>query len=191
MAAAAVTPAVRLTTALMSPSIGPRKIPKTDTHVHLFDLQQLQYSWLKNAPEINRDFSLQDYRLATAKANIGKMLFMESGADSGLGVKEASWVNQLFAQEPRLKGIIAKLDLRLGKQIEPDLQKLLELGSVKGIRSSFPGDAANSQDFLASMTLLKNADFDLRSTAESRLVGRCGPIGRQMSEQPIHPRPSR
>src|SRR5680860_1645640 len=80
------------------------KIPKTDTHVHLFDLNDLSYAWLKNAPEINRNFDLQDYRKATKGSNIGKIVFMESGTDAGLGLKEAILVSQLALSEPKIKG---------------------------------------------------------------------------------------
>ncbi len=138
-------------------------ILKTDTHVHFFDLQKLKYSWLKNAPEINRDFDLDDYRAATEKANIGKMLFMESGADAGLGVKEARLVSAMVAKEPRIKGIIAKLDISRGEALRPDLEALVNLNLVKGIRSQFPDEAATSPAFLAGMRMLQDQrmTFDL------------------------------
>ncbi len=53
-----------------------KKIPKTDTHVHLFDLGNLSYSWLKNAPEINRSFSIEDFQAASKNCHIGKILFI-------------------------------------------------------------------------------------------------------------------
>ncbi len=141
----------------------PREIPKTDTHVHLFDLKNLSYGWLKNAPEINRNFDLQDYREATEGSNIGKMVFMESGADAGLGLKEATLVSQLALSEPRIKGIVAKADLTQGSGTEKALQQLYELPLVKGIRANFPKDAATSHGFLAGFRALadKKLSFDL------------------------------
>ena len=140
----------------------PKKIPKTDTHVHLFDLDNLSYSWLSNASEINRSFSIRDYQEATKRSNIGKILFMESGADAGLGVKEARWVATLVAQEPRIQGIIANQDLS-NEDAEKSLTQLNEVTLLKGIRGKFPETASNSSRFLMGLKSLKarNLTFDL------------------------------
>lgn len=139
------------------------KIPKTDTHVHLFDLKNLSYGWLKNSPKINRDFDLQDYEEATKNSNIGKIVFMESGADAGLGFKEATLVSQLAQSEPKIKGIVAKADLMQGPTTEKALDQLCELPLVKGIRANFPKNAATSSDFLAGFKALadRKLSFDL------------------------------
>ncbi len=142
------------------------KIPKTDTHVHLFDLKNLSYGWLKNSPTINRTFDLQDYKEATKSANIGKMVFMESGADAGLGLKEASMVSQLALSEPTIRGIVAKADLTQGLGTEKALEQLGELSLVKGIRANFPKNAATSNEFLAGFKSLADhkLSFDLLIT---------------------------
>lgn len=142
---------------------GPSAIPKTDTHVHLFDLEYLAYSWLRNAPEINRNFNLKDYKKATKKANIGKMVFMESGADTGLGVKEASWVSRIAPNEPRIKGIVAKADLMQGQTTAKVLGQLCELPLVRGIRAGFPTDASSSSSFLEGFKTFADRElsFDL------------------------------
>ncbi|WP_247231957.1 amidohydrolase [Telluribacter sp. SYSU D00476] len=139
------------------------KIPKTDTHVHLFDLNNLSYSWLKNSPTINRNFDLQDYKEATKTSNIGKIVFMESGTDAGLGLKEANLVSQLALSEPKIKGIVARADLSQGSDTEETLEQLCELPLVKGIRAGFPKNAASSSDFLAGFRALANhkLSFDL------------------------------
>lgn len=139
------------------------RIPKTDTHVHLFDLDDLSYSWLDRAPEINRSFDLDDFRDATRKARVTKILFMESGADAGQGVREAKKVQRLAQKEKKIKGIIANLDLKRGKEAAPDLEQLLELELLKGVRCGFPKDAHLSSDFEAGLELLRDHQltFDL------------------------------
>ncbi|NND05506.1 MAG: amidohydrolase family protein [Saprospiraceae bacterium] len=139
------------------------RVPKTDTHVHLFDLDYLTYSWLDRAPEINRSFDLKDFRDATRKANVTKILFMESGADAGQGVKEASKVQALAAKEKRIKGIIARLDLQKGKKATPELEQLIQLDLLRGVRCGFPKEAHLSNDFADGLALLRehNLTFDL------------------------------
>jgi L-fuconolactonase len=139
------------------------KIPKTDTHVHLFDLTNLAYGWLQNSPKINRNFNFQDYKKASKNSNIRKIVFMESGADAGLGHKEATLVSQLALSETNIKGIVAKADLTLGPATEQVLEQLRELPLVRGIRAGFPKDAATSKDFLEGFRALVDHDlsFDL------------------------------
>lgn len=131
-----------------------RKIPKTDTHVHLFDLQRLAYPWLDNAPEINRDFGIGDFQKASRRSNIGKILFMESGAAPAYSVKEVKWVSELARKEPRIKGIIARQDLSKGLAIAEALRQLTTLELLKGIRGGFPKGADQSRGFLEGLRLL-------------------------------------
>ncbi len=69
-----------------------RRIPKTDTHMHLFGLNILEYPWLKNAPAINRNFLPSDFIEATKRSNVDKIVFMESGATPESSLKEVKWV---------------------------------------------------------------------------------------------------
>ena len=137
-------------------------IPKTDTHVHLFDLDNFSYSWLNNAPEINRNFGIADFQEASKDSHIGKIVFMESGADAGFGVKEANWVAGLVEKEPRIKGIIAKLHLGQGRETAQSFEQLSEVDLLRGIRGPFPEDAHESSLFLEDLGLLaeRNLSFD-------------------------------
>ena len=152
-------------------SIGSRKIPKTDTHVHLFDLTNLSYSWLQNAPEINRSFSIYDFQKASKTSNIGKILFMESGADAEFSLREATWVATLPIVEPRIKGIIAKLDLSQGSKTASQLEELGKLDILKGVRGPFPENTADPRNFMMGLNLLaeRKLTFDLLLTP-SRLI---------------------
>lgn len=147
------------------------KIPKTDTHVHLFDLARFKYSWLKNAPDINRSFSVDDFRNATKKSNITKILFMESGADIQFNVQEAQRVSELAMQESRIKGIIAKLDLAQGEKSQQELDDLSRLPLLRGLRGPFPQKEDDPQAFLQGLDWLqsKQLTFDLLLTPERLL----------------------
>ena len=159
---------------------GPGKISKTDTHVHFFDLDQFDYHWLKDAPEINRTFSIEDFQEASKKSNISKILFVESGAASGSGIEEAGWVSSLSEKDPRVKGIIANLDISQGKIVSSDLQRLTKLTLVKGIRTGFPQDAHESNSFVDGLNLLaaKHLSYDInapyhRLSSAAKLIRKC------------------
>lgn len=135
----------------------------TDAHVHLFNLDDFSYPWLSDAPEINRNFNVQEYRKATRKSNISKIVFMESGTNVGLGVKEATWVSKISQTEPKIRGIVAKADLTQGNATAEVLKQLCELPLVKGIRAYFPKGAATSKGFLGGFRILadQKLSFDL------------------------------
>lgn len=140
-----------------------RRIPKTDTHMHLFNLEQLSYPWLQNAPAINRNFSPADFVEATRKSNVGKIVFMESGAVMEDSRKEIAWVIEQAALDPRIKGIVAKGRILPGGAIDPPVEELLDTGWVKGIRGATDTDLLASLDFVRAMDLLAANDlsFDL------------------------------
>ncbi|MEM7369532.1 MAG: amidohydrolase family protein [Bacteroidota bacterium] len=144
------------------PSTPVRKIPKTDTHMHLFGLEVLEYPWLANAPEINKTFLPEDFIAASRKSNIGKIVFMESGSASD-SLKEIEWVIDQAEKDDRIKGIVASGKLQAGGGIHPGIEALMETGWVKGIRGGTNAEILASQDFVKSMRLLgkHNMSMDL------------------------------
>jgi len=76
---------------------------------------------LKNAPAINRSFSLNDFQEATKGANVGNTIVIKSGAATGLGGEEARWVSSLIKSNPRIKGIVANLDFSKGLEVSDSL----------------------------------------------------------------------
>lgn len=129
-------------------------IPKTDTHMHLFGLDELEYPWLKNASEINKTFLPEDFIQATQKSNVGKIVFMESGAAKGSSMKEVKWVMEQAKKDARIKGIVAKGTLLENGGIDPLVDELLVTGWVKGIRGGTNAEILASSAFVESMNLL-------------------------------------
>ena len=110
-----------------------------DPHLHLFNLQQGKYSWLRpeNPPfwpdkqQINRDFSEQDLQL-TSDLSLAGYVHIEAGFDNNASWTETDWVS---AQANIAHRSVAHLDLRL----DPDaftagLNELRKRPAVTGIR---------------------------------------------------------
>ena len=118
---------------------------------------------MKNVPAINRSFSLNDFQEATKGDNVGKIIVIESGAATGLGVEEARWVSSLIKSNPRIKGIVANLDFSKGLEVSDNLEMLTKLKMLKGIRCTFLNNSHVSESFISVMGLLasNNLTFDL------------------------------
>ena len=108
--------------------------PIVDAHVHLCDPQQLSYGWMKNAPALDRLVLPGHLTEAAAPVEIDRFVFVEVDVDDPQHVAEAEWVDQLARSERRLAGMVASLPLERGKAVEPELDRLRRLPTLRGIR---------------------------------------------------------
>ncbi|EPR66747.1 amidohydrolase family protein [Cyclobacterium qasimii] len=138
-----------------------KKIPLIDTHLHLWDLNHLDYPWLQN-PEnpLSRNFLLADYQDATAGLPIEKMVFVECARDPAQYLQEVDWVKGIQEKAPRISGMVAYFPLEKGVSGTKEMEVMGERKIVKGIRKAFmPGH----QGFMAGIKLLGqfNWSYDL------------------------------
>jgi len=138
--------------------------PIVDTHLHLWDLQNLRYPWLDEEPPLNRNFLLEDYYQATQNLHVSKMVFMQCDCLPEQAIEEARWVAGLMQQEPRLVGMVARARLELGEKARPEIEALLKVNpGIKGIRRLFQGepelDFCLQEDVIKGVGLL--AEYDL------------------------------
>jgi predicted TIM-barrel fold metal-dependent hydrolase len=79
-----------------------------DTHQHLWDLEQLPYSWTANNSQLNRSFRLEDYSAATQDFDIVKTVHVEADIDEAYMLAETRHVLSLAerADNP-IAGVVA------------------------------------------------------------------------------------
>ena len=119
-----------------------------DTHAHFWDVKALRYPWIEQGSIFDRTYSLQDYQRAAADIPIGRMIFVECDAHPSCSLREAQWVQQLAATDPRIQGIVARVPLTGNPNVPADLDALSALPLLKGIRDNIqnnpPGFATRS-----------------------------------------------
>ncbi len=108
--------------------------PVIDTHLHLWDPAVLRYPWLDHNALLNRPCLLPDYRSATASHPVEAMVFVQCEAEFPQFEREAAWVAEQAAQEPRIRGLVAWAPLEKGRAVREDLQRLLRFPLLRGIR---------------------------------------------------------
>lgn len=129
-----------------------KEIPLIDTHLHLWDLNHLDYPWLQD-PEnlLSRNFLLADYQEATAGLPIEKMVFVECARDPAQYLQEVDWVRGIQEKDRRISGMVAYFPLEKGISGTREMEVMAERKIVKGIRKAFmPGH----QGFLAGIKML-------------------------------------
>ena len=132
--------------------------PIIDAHVHFYDVEKLNYSWMPNVPSLNHTSLVKDFDQARGKVDVDGMVFVEVDIDPGLHIEEAKFVAGLAEADKRVSGIVAHAPLEKGRAIEADLEKLSHIQGVKGIRRLIQGEVDPSMciapDFVDGVNLL-------------------------------------
>ena len=108
--------------------------PIIDSHVHLYDVTRLRYSWLNRVPRLNRTYLLRDFDAAGGPVQIDRIVFAEVDVDPGLHVQEAAFVQEMAGQDKRLAGMVAHAPVEKGAAVEEDLAALEKFSVLRGIR---------------------------------------------------------
>ncbi len=138
------------------------QIPVSDSHLHLWDIKNLNYPWLSSVPELNQAFLLSDLMAATKNLHIENFVFVQSECEAAQALAEAIWVAELAERDARIHGIIAHAMLEQGEDIRAHLTALKKIPLVKGVRrvlQSETNDFCLQPNFIAGVKLLGEFDF--------------------------------
>ena len=160
--------------------------PLTDSHLHLWDKQHLQYPWLEKTPLLNQSFLLSDLMEATHSLHIESFVFVQAGCSPAQSLEEVNWVTHLAKRDARIHGIVAHAPLEQGIDVKPYLATLHQNKLVKGVRRLLQAEADDfclQQNFIDGVRSLVefNFNFDICVKAHQlpaviRLVEQCPEI---------------
>ena len=105
-----------------------------DSHVHLYDPENLSYPAITQVESLRRAFLPADYQAACGDVEVGEIVFLEVAVADHQCIDEALWVQEQAKVEPRIGAIVANLPLERGGAIEADLERLGEIPLVHGVR---------------------------------------------------------
>jgi L-fuconolactonase len=108
--------------------------PLVDAHVHLYDPGVIRYGWMKGKPALDQPRLMAQLDAARRGAEIEALVWVEVGADPGLYLEEASFVDGLARADRRIRAMVAAAPLERGAAVTPDLEKLAAHGLSRGIR---------------------------------------------------------
>lgn len=120
-----------------------------DSHVHVWDPEQIPHPWLDAVPSLNRAFLPGN--IDTAGGRIGEWIFVETDAIPAFARAEADWVASL--DWPGLVGIVAHAEMARG-DLEAQLDELQGARLLVGVRPSLqngPTDIIASAEFAADL----------------------------------------
>lgn len=113
-----------------------------DSHVHFWDPNEVRYPWLESVPALQDRFGPEDFRLATAPAEISEVVFVECDADPEAAVDEVAFVESLANGTPDFVGaIVAHAPLHLGDRAAQPIEALAARPLVRGVRRLLQDEA--------------------------------------------------
>jgi L-fuconolactonase len=108
--------------------------PIIDSHIHLLNQRRFGYGWSSGAPALNRDWTPDDLVASAKPYEIEGLVFVEVDVDMPQYLDEAQWVDQLAREDRRVRGAVVCLPLERGRAIEPEIEYVSKLASVRGVR---------------------------------------------------------
>jgi L-fuconolactonase len=137
--------------------------PIIDTHLHLWEPNNLTYPWLNDLPKLNRPHLLPEYDKACGSLQVEAMVFMQAEAAFSQALDEAKWVNRIAQKEPRIKTIVPWAPLEKGEGSRKFLEELKQYPLIKGVRRiiQYEADLAFclQPDFIKGVQILADYNF--------------------------------
>ena len=114
--------------------------PVVDAHVHFWDPARLQYPWLEGHPSLHRAMLPSAY-LPLGAGTVDAVVVVEANPLAAQSGDEVAFVEQLAADEPRIAGIVAFVDL-LANDLSAVLDRMAQVDRVTGVRHNIQGQPA-------------------------------------------------
>jgi L-fuconolactonase len=153
-----------------------------DAHVHFWDPERLHYPWLTEVPALRRAFLPEQFGGLAARA-VDAVIFVEANCELSEAALELEFVDGLAADEPRISGTVAFVDMTDVETRNTRLESLARRDRVVGVRHNVQGRAGGdclSSAFISGVQEAGALDltFDLCVTADQlddaiALVSRC------------------
>jgi L-fuconolactonase len=132
--------------------------PIIDSHVHLYDVEKLRYSWMAGVPQLAHTTTMKEFDAARQQVDVEQIVFVEVDIDEGLHLEEARYISGLAAKDPRIGAIVAHAPVHKGNGVKADLEALAAMPLVRGVRRLIQQEADPSivltKEFIDGVRLL-------------------------------------
>lgn len=123
----------------LSPGHAVAELAVIDAHVHFWDPERLEYSWLSQFPPLARAWLPLDYAAANHGTGVAGVVFVEANCRPDQNLLEARFVERVIAREAPVRAIVAFVDLTSLPTLHPALDRLSEIALVRGVRHNIQG----------------------------------------------------
>jgi L-fuconolactonase len=115
-----------------------------DAHVHLYDPGVIRYDWMPSQPRLNAPHPPERYWAEAGPAGIDAAVWVEVNAGEGEYLREARFVAEWVASDPRLMGMVVSVPSDPAAGRHADISGLDAIPSVVGVRTLIESHSAVS-----------------------------------------------
>lgn len=109
-----------------------------DAHLHLWDPERLNYSWLSHLPSIAGRRGPEEW--AATGSGVRQAVFVQADCAPAQALDEVDWAAGLAHPHLEVLGIVAFAPLELGEAVAPHLEALRQRSTVRGVRRSLQNE---------------------------------------------------
>jgi L-fuconolactonase len=118
-----------------------------ETHVHFLAPGRFHYPWLARRPDVDVPFTDADYRAQIGDVNVTKVVLVEAAARDDQSFDEAEWLASFTAGTPKVAAVVAQAKIERGAAVADELDRLAQIGLIRGIRRVVRAPFQNDPDF--------------------------------------------
>ncbi len=133
-----------------------------DAHIHLWNVERLDYPWLKDMPQINHSFLISDYKNAVKEYEVEGCVFVECACNTEQSLQEITFAEEQLSIE-KIIGLVPYAPLENVAEIKNYLQRISANPLVKGVRRMTPDEPGIclTESFLSTVKSLPSYNLSL------------------------------
>ena len=121
-----------------------------DAHHHLWDRGRFRYSWLQQAPAIDRDYLLRDYESVIAGTGVVQSVHVQAEVDAPWALQETNWLLSMADGAGPVTAVVGWASVDRPEELEAFLKEQGDNPRLKGFRRLIqseedPGFAAREE----------------------------------------------
>ncbi len=111
-----------------------------DAHHHLWDRGRFRYSWLQQAPAIDRDYLLHDYESVIASSGVVQSVHVQADVDEQWALQETNWLLSMADGAGPVTAVVGWAPVERQEDLEAFLEKQGDNPRLKGFRRLIQGE---------------------------------------------------
>lgn len=134
-----------------------------DAHHHLWDRGRFRYSWLQQAPDIDRDYLLRDYESVIADTGVVQSVHVQADVDEAWALQETNWLLSMADGDGPISAVVGWAPVEREADLETFLEQQGDNPRLKGFRRLIQGEPdagfAARADFVRGVRRLGESGF--------------------------------
>lgn len=160
-----------------------------DAHHHLWDRGRFRYSWLSQAPAIDRDHLLPDYESVIAGSGVVRSVHVQADVDEQWALQETNWLLSMADGAGPVTAVVGWAPVERPEELEKFLEQQGDNPWLKGFRRLLQGESddgfAAREEFVGGVRRLGKSGFSFDLCIYHHQLPAVIELARQVPDTPL------